>query len=1048
MAPGARESTEDKWTLEGWLASADDIPTILAKCLLRGKPAGVSEKQYFFQTIGEQDVQLDDSCMEELQRAIQASRAAEALGRAGFIDQTKFASKVQRLCAQLGQTVNTGRMSTAMAQFTADHGGETFVNAAAFFKAGFTNFVTGDQFCHGQPVLVTSHTTPAAVGRLGVVRDVAVDSSAQGTGVSYTVETVDATFCSVPAGDLASASEGVFDSAEQLISLEQGFGAIEHLQQRVGRDPDLGGRGLWKRELPAVICEDLVLKGIIRSPQDPAYPAMLAATAWAQSFEAYCEQERDATTALVQRSGGVLALEDAQVQHIFTAYGAVLAAAAREGRRDYAGMTHRYYKMIVRLADGAPADVAECYRPLRSTTATMNMSGLQDMEPEWANLVRSAMLAKLAESDDEDERGGQGGAKRGCELRGTHTMTAAGATQVNPAEPRLLDPAGFRLATFSAGGDWQMEVQDSVLVRFVSSKSDGTGMHTAVNTDPTNCVFPPMTKFTAVDVQLGSFLYDGTDDLVRQCKRVYGGLAPTPVPDAHGRLHIAPKALVRWMAQVVGEKVHDWDWFHESFLPRGVQSSIYVVNRTVVTVKATYLLPDAYSFRTSVAERVGQDPGGAHWKSEVPALALQWEALNPGQSLSSPPVTRFDEESPHEESTHSDVEADGSASSEGSPIAPFPYAAIATTAGIARGTAFEGFCVKYQEAIDLRLGASAGVLSPEDAQLTTIFSIYGSELAAAAREGRRNYAGLTHRFVNMLGRLAATADEPALDCFRHLRDTCSSPTPGFQSTTGLQDEEPGWAGLVSAAVIAADKGGGSGQCGSRGLCRLNCLTVPGITSVSPAEPSLLVPSGYRQANPMMDGEMEVQDSAVVRFISAFSDGAGGHSAVHTDPNNCVFPPLTTFTVVEVQLGEFLYDGTQDLLRQCRLGFDGRAPEPVPDSHGRLHIGREQLVQWLVQHATPNTYPEDLLSDDPDEREAATEYFHETWLPPGVDSTIYNVGQTCITVQATYSPPTCATAPCDDEDGPDSTDAAAAGKMTAISTDFLYVLEFECVRVCM
>ena len=35
------------------------------------------------------------------------------------------------------------------------------------------------------------------------------------------------------------------------------------------------------------------------------------------------------------------------------------------------------------------------------------------------------------------------------------------------------------------------------------------------------------------------------------------------------------------------------DWFHESMLPPGVESTIFTVNQTLVTVQATYLLPQA-----------------------------------------------------------------------------------------------------------------------------------------------------------------------------------------------------------------------------------------------------------------------------------------------------------------------------------------------------------------------------------------------------------------------------------------------------------------------
>jgi hypothetical protein len=46
----------------------------------------------------------------------------------------------------------------------------------------------------------------------------------------------------------------------------------------------------------------------------------------------------------------------------------VLAAAAREARGDCAGLTHAYYNLLVRLADGA-APAPDCYKHLQDTTS-------------------------------------------------------------------------------------------------------------------------------------------------------------------------------------------------------------------------------------------------------------------------------------------------------------------------------------------------------------------------------------------------------------------------------------------------------------------------------------------------------------------------------------------------------------------------------------------------------------------------------------------------------------------------------------------------------
>jgi hypothetical protein len=148
-----------------------------------------------------------------------------------------------------------------------------------------------------------------------------------------------------------------------------------------------------------------------------------------------------------------------------------------------------------------------------------------------------------------------------------------------------------------------MEVQDSVVVKFVSAGRDGCGLHTAVFTDPAICSFPPLTLFTALDVQVGAFEFDGTEELLRECERRYGGRAPTAVPGADGRPRVGRAQLVEWLVENTDD---GWNlssghpsyqaginWFHNQMLPLGVESTIYTVNRTLVTVNATYLLPAA-----------------------------------------------------------------------------------------------------------------------------------------------------------------------------------------------------------------------------------------------------------------------------------------------------------------------------------------------------------------------------------------------------------------------------------------------------------------------
>jgi hypothetical protein len=341
-----------------------------------------------------------------------------------------------------------------------------------------------------------------------------------------------------------------------------------------------------------VIKEHWVQDGYLDSMDDPKYERTLKAAPWARSFEGFCEKNKKGIDGKLERSGGSLSREEAQLLDIFSIFGGVLAAATQEARPDYAGLTHAYCNLLARLTAGAdPAP--ECYWHLQDTATLLQRSGqkatgLQDREPEFAELVRGAVAAAP-----------EGGA---APPRGLHCMTAVGATVVAPAQPRDLAPEGYRQPNSLAGG--AMEVHDSTVVKFISGARDGTGFHTAVFTDPVNCAFPPMTLFTAVDVQIGAFEYDGTQALLRECKRRYGGRALTPTPDGRGgRLHVGRQQLIEWLGENHPQKEmfesdhanyqKAIDWFHENMLPPGVESTIYTVNQTLVTVQATYLLPAA-----------------------------------------------------------------------------------------------------------------------------------------------------------------------------------------------------------------------------------------------------------------------------------------------------------------------------------------------------------------------------------------------------------------------------------------------------------------------
>jgi hypothetical protein len=187
------------------------------------------------------------------------------------------------------------------------------------------------------------------------------------------------------------------------------------------------------------------------------------------------------------------------------------------------------------------------------------------------------------------------------------------------------------------------------------------------------------------------------------------------------------------------------------------------------------------------------------------------------------------------------------------------------------------------------------------------------------------------------------------------------------------------------------------------------MTAAGATIVMPAQPNLLAPEGCRQMNHQRGGAMEVQDSVVVKFVSAGRDGAGLHTAAFIDPLNCAFPPMTLFTAVDVQVGAFEFDGTEGLLRQCKRGYGGRSPMAVPGADGRPRVGRAQLLEWLVEDHGPTQEAGYLLSPDSEYYQNAIYWFHGDMLPPGVESTIYTVNRTLVTVQATYLLPAAAAA---------------------------------------
>jgi hypothetical protein len=270
-------------------------------------------------------------------------------------------------------------------------------------------------------------------------------------------------------------------------------------------------------------------------------------------------------------------------------------------------------------------------------------------------------------------------------------------------------------------------------------------------------------------------------------------------------------------------------------------------------------------------------------------------------------------------------------------------------------------------AVSVEIAQSDGycrALRIEAAQLAVIFSRFGSVLSAATREGRHNYAGLIHRYHGWFSRLAT--GQPLAFCYHNCEN--------------LEELEPGWKNLVDGAVAEARGGKGCGHSSSSGeipplpppppLSGTYCLTAASTTNVVLPAPRLFASGGFRtqkrttktrNGSTTIRSVSSVHESAIVQFISASSDASGFHTAVRKgaphsrrSAGECAFPPMTLFSADSVQLDEFEYDGTQDLLDQCRRHCGGIAPEPVVNTgthNGRPHVTRAQLVEWLVENST-------------------------------------------------------------------------------------------------
>jgi hypothetical protein len=422
----------------------------------------------------------------------------------------------------------------------------------------------------------------------------------------YTVELAagHAVLTKVPAVRLKIAAGRALDAAKAT----QGNDWLEHVEERVGRAP---GPGKWKDEVPMLILDMLVRKGMFESTDDPsiAEAIMHRSKMVPPTFQLFCEYQKRRISICHQRSGGALSMEQAALAYLCSEeYTTVLTLSVHEARPDYAGITHEFYGLLAGLATHAPAPAPDCY--CMAESYGLWRESLEGREEGWAALVNGAVAAARCS-------GGLSGRPR-C-------ITCSGVTIVVPGSPGCLTPEGYQWRDRGGLSHMKHASKEGIIVRFLSAARDAVGLHTAVQLNPMLYVFPPMTLFTAVDVQLGVFEYDGTDALLRECRLMFGGLAPalTARAQGQGQPRVGREELIKWVAENAESATGDgtaittadvWvlaasvkaelcsevsgerrnaaaSWFERHMLPPGAESTVYNVRQTLVTVRATYHFP-------------------------------------------------------------------------------------------------------------------------------------------------------------------------------------------------------------------------------------------------------------------------------------------------------------------------------------------------------------------------------------------------------------------------------------------------------------------------
>jgi hypothetical protein len=353
--------------------------------------------------------------------------------------------------------------------------------------------------------------------------------------------------------------------------------------RKVGPDP---GGEKWKSEFFQVVKALWVLQGILPSQDYNGFKyKILVSKPWARSWEGYVASHQQV---LQEQVANGWTLENAAIISLCYNYNAVLSRSVRQKSSLFAGLNHKVYRLLANKA--AEMDRAGKLAPLGYKHLVGGIPGLvaQNLvygDPGWEHITKG---------------GGKDAATKGSGFRG---INATGITKVDAGKCKLMSPQGIRAFDFHRTKKYH--VMDSPVVRFVSKLSDDAGLHSGIQLDAGergDIVFPPMTLFKVVDeAAAGDWDFDGTVEFMAECRRIWGS-TPPPTQDRKGRLQVTREDFNIWLAlnhpncQQEHLRGKPWGgrseaWVDENFLPDGAKSTIYPVQRPLIVVEATFLVP-------------------------------------------------------------------------------------------------------------------------------------------------------------------------------------------------------------------------------------------------------------------------------------------------------------------------------------------------------------------------------------------------------------------------------------------------------------------------